>query len=131
MKPSEIIRAQRDALMSGEYRWVKHSPNEGDDPNGQACAVMRRNMQGDAISIWEEMSKDGINSTLLEINVVRRAIRELGYAGKMSEVEHDSSATVAWWNDNVAENVSQVIDVLERSEKYAIMEEESGRGLGI
>lgn len=124
MKASEIIRAQREALMSGEYRWVKHSPNDGDEPNGTACTVMRRTMQGDSISMWEEMCRWGIDSTTYEINMVKRAIMELGYAGEM-----DPSVTVAWWNDNVAENVNQVIDVLERSEKYAIMEEESGPGI--
>lgn len=106
MKPSEEIQAQIDALM-GDYEWVQINDGfaESVQPSSYACAVVRWKY-GDCVGQLDHRVRMFVRRALDSLHPDRR----------------QESATA--WNDYEARSVNEVIEVLERARKLALIEEE-------
>lgn len=108
MKHSERIRAQRQAVLDGH--WVKHEPRTANE----ACLVVHGYLDG------------VVRNLQLHTHAwkyVTRALDELHPHWRYDTKWETGKVGVMAWNDSVCPSASVALDVLERAEKYAVIDE--------
>lgn len=102
--PVDLIRQQREGILAG--KWVKSSPRTDDE----YCLVARGCKRAYAIYV-DYSTAQFIENARNELFPGHRHI------------------PITIWNDRYAKSVNDVLDVLERAEKLAWMEEENSEAI--
>lgn len=106
--PTQEIREQRQHILDGRCRWGLGPPRNYDNVD-RACLIERQ--VGDT---YVELSKEALSYVVKSIEALDSSY------GKMTV---SPFWFVVFWNDDPERTEVEVLEVLERAEKYAAMDE--------